>query len=178
MRDASLGQIAATFASLSVVAIGGANAVMPEIHRQVVDGLGWMDGQTFARLFAIAQAAPGPNVMIVSLIGWNLAGFAGLVVATAAMLLPSGILAFTAGRVFTRAAGTVWLATVKAGLVPISIGLIAASGLVMARAAADDRLAILLTAGATLYTVQSNRNPLWVLSAGSLISVAVLWVGP
>ncbi|HXM71201.1 MAG TPA: chromate transporter, partial [Thermoanaerobaculia bacterium] len=88
----SLWQIAATFASLSLVAIGGANAIMPDIHHRIVDVLGWMNDTTFANLFAIAQTAPGPNVLIVSLIGWHVAGLAGLAVATLAMILPSSLL--------------------------------------------------------------------------------------
>ena len=82
MKGHLLGQIAITFATLSLLAVGGANAVVPDMHRQVVETLGWMDNATFANLFAIAQAAPGPNVLVVSLIGWHVAGFAGLLVAT------------------------------------------------------------------------------------------------
>ena len=65
-----------------VLQFGGTNAVVLEMHRQAVDVLHWMDAPTFANLFALAQLAPGPNVMIVSLIGWQVAGLAGLLVAT------------------------------------------------------------------------------------------------
>lgn len=93
----SLRALATTFAALSLVSIGGPTATLPEIHRQVVSVLGWMDDQTFAHLFAISQIAPGPNILVVSLIGWQVAGFAGLMVATLASLAPSSLLAFGAG---------------------------------------------------------------------------------
>src|SRR5438270_555509 len=68
---------------LSLLAFGGANAIVPELHRQVVDVMGAMTDADFTNLFALAQTAPGPNVMILSLVGWRLAGAAGLAVATA-----------------------------------------------------------------------------------------------
>ena len=67
-------RIAHVFGILSLVSIGGANAVLPEIRRQVVDVQGWMNDASFANLFAISHAAPGPNIIMVSLIGWQLAG--------------------------------------------------------------------------------------------------------
>jgi chromate transporter len=95
-------QIARVFAVLSLISIGGANAVLPEIRRQVVDVQGWMNDATFANLFAISNAAPGPNIILVSLIGWQLAGLTGLLVATLAIMIPSCSLAFLAGRAVNR----------------------------------------------------------------------------
>ncbi len=171
MKGALLPQIALTFATLSLVAVGGANAVVPDIHRQVVDTLGWMDNGTFANLFAIAQAAPGPNVLVVSLIGWHMAGFAGLMVATIAMILPSSLLAFTAGRLLDRLSGARWVVMVKAGLVPLAIGLILASGVIMAQTSYRGWLTVLATAATTVFVLLSERNPLWALSGGALLGL-------
>ena len=77
-----LRQLGTTFVWLSLLQFGGTNTVVPEMHRQAVDVYHWMDSQTFANLFALAQLAPGPNVMIVSLVGWQVAGLAGLTVTT------------------------------------------------------------------------------------------------
>ena len=77
-----LWEIAWRFSSLSLLAIGGINALLPEIHRVVVDVEGWMTSAEFADLFALAQIAPGPNAMVVSLIGWKAAGVLGAFVAT------------------------------------------------------------------------------------------------
>lgn len=170
-------QLALTFAMISLIAVGGINATIPEVHRRIVDVLGWMNDATFANLFAIAQAAPGPNVMIVSLIGWHVAGFPGLVVATLAMLIPSSLLAFAAGRLTNRLAGSHWIAVMKAGLVPVAIGLILASGLVMAQAAHRNWLTALITAGTAAFVFTTERNPLWALATGAALSLLGLWCG-
>jgi chromate transporter len=172
MNSSLLWQIAATFGGLSLVAIGGANAVVPEIHRQVVTTLAWMSDATFAHLFAIAQVAPGPNILVVSLIGWHLAGALGLVIATLAMIVPSCCLAFGVGRLVSRGGPASWLRIVQDGLIPIAVGLILASGWVMARAAASSRLAVAITIGTSIFVVASGRTPLWALFAGTIISVA------
>ena len=94
--------LALQFAGLSLVAFGGANAVIPEIHRQAVDVHHWMTDQDFASLFAIAQAAPGPNFLVSTLVGWKAAGLLGALVATAAMCAPSCLLTFWVAKVWDR----------------------------------------------------------------------------
>ena len=88
----TLGQLALVYAQLSLLAFGGANAILPEMQRQVVDVHHWMTAREFASLFALAQAAPGPNMMVVSLVGWRVAGVWGALVTTGAVLFPSSIL--------------------------------------------------------------------------------------
>jgi chromate transporter len=117
--------LALIFAQLSLVAFGGGNTTLPEMHRQVVDVHHWMTGADFAALYALAQAAPGPNLMVVPLIGWQVAGFAGLLVTTLAIFGPSSILAVLALRLWRRFKDKPWRAAVQAGLVPISVGLVA-----------------------------------------------------
>ena len=162
-----LGSLAATFALLSLVSIGGANATLPEIHRQVVALHGWMTDETFAHLFAIAQIAPGPNILVVSLIGWHLAGLGGLAVATMAILVPSSTLAFVSGRVLTRWEGARPVRVIKAGLVPIAVGLILASGLVTARSSDHAALAWAITGVSAVLFAFTRRNPLWLLAGGA-----------
>lgn len=169
--------LATTFALLSLVSIGGANATLPEIHRQVVALRGWMDDETFARLFAISQIAPGPNILVVSLIGWHLAGLAGLAVATLAILVPSSALAFAAGRALRRWENAGVVRVVKAGLVPIAVGLIAASGLVTARSSDHTPLAWTLTGAAALGFALTRVNPLWILAGGALVGVVAALLG-
>jgi hypothetical protein len=88
-QTGALTALAMQFAGLSLLAVGGANAVVPEIHRQAVDVAHWMNDREFADLFAIAQVSPGPNVIIVTLIGYRVAGVLGAAVATLAMCTPS-----------------------------------------------------------------------------------------
>ena len=86
--DSELGRITLHFATLSLLAIGGVNSVLPAIHRQAVDVGGWLTGRQFAELFALAQITPGPNTLIVTLVGFHVAGPAGAVLATAAIVGP------------------------------------------------------------------------------------------
>ena len=72
--------LAVQFALMSLLALGGANAVVPEMHRQAVELRGWMSDHEFTDMFAMSQAAPGPNVMLVTLIGYHVAGLAGAMV--------------------------------------------------------------------------------------------------
>jgi chromate transporter len=159
-------QLARVFAILSLVSIGGANAVLPEIRRQVVDVQGWMSDATFANLFAISHAAPGPNIILVSLIGWQLAGLAGLMVATAAIMIPSCTLAFLAGRAVTRWSDRRWIRLLKEALVPVALGLILASGISMMRTADHDALTIAISLATAAFVVFTSRNPLWAIAAG------------
>jgi chromate transporter len=177
MSGRLLWQIAATFASLSLVSIGGANAVVPEIHRQIVERQGWMNDATFTSLFAISQAAPGPNVLLVSLIGWHMAGFAGLMIATVAMVLPSSLLAFLAGRFVSQWHKTRWIKIAKAGLEPIALGLILASGVVMARAAEYHALSALITIATAAFVVFSRRNPLSALAVATVVGIIAARTG-
>jgi chromate transporter len=160
-----LQQLAATFAWLSLLQFGGTNAVVPEMHRQAVDVYHWMDARTFANLFALAQLAPGPNVMIVSLIGWRVAGLAGLLTTTLATLLPPCLLAFGASKLMLRAGQSKWLLIFKDGLVPVAIGMILASGAVMVESSNPNLLGIAITVGSTLFVAFTEFNLLWALVA-------------
>src|ERR1700738_3306013 len=91
-------ELVVMLAPLSLVAVGGANSVLPDIHRQVVVAHGWMTEAEFAGAFTLAQTVPGPNILVVSLIGWHVAGLAGAVVALVAMCGPSSLLALIVAR--------------------------------------------------------------------------------
>ncbi len=169
--------IASVFVGLSVVSIGGANAVLPDIRRQVVDAHGWMDNGTFANLFAISNAAPGPNVIMVSLIGWHLAGLSGLIVATLAILVPSSLIAFWVGRMVERWSDNHWVSVAKQGLVPIAVGLILASGVTMMKAADHNALLVAISLSAAAFMAFSGRNPLWGLAVGTIVNILAVQLG-
>lgn len=170
-------QIARLFAVLSLVSIGGANAVLPEIRRQVVDVHGWMNDAAFGNVFAISHAAPGPNIIMVSLIGWQLAGIAGLLVATLAIMIPSCTLAFIVARLLARRPDARWATLLKKGLIPVALGLILASGVSMMRTADHNVLTFAISLATAAFVVVSKRNPLWALAAGTCVSVAALHLG-
>ena len=164
--------LAWTFGLMSLFAVGGANSAIPEIHRIVVDVRHWMSDQQFSDVFAISQLSPGPNVLIVTLIGYHVAGVAGAVSATFAMCGPSAVLAYIVGRAFTRSRHARWPALVQAALVPISIGLMAASGLILALTADTSWVAALITGIAALLAFTTRLNPLWLLVAGAALGFA------
>src|SRR5947209_3112042 len=123
------------FAVLSLFAIGGGGSAVPEMQRQTVEIAQSLTDRQFSELFAIAQALPGPNIMFVALLGHFIAGVPGAAVATVAMCGPSCFLAYAVSRVFDRFRTARWRIAIQAGLVPVTIGLIAASALIIARAA-------------------------------------------
>jgi chromate transporter len=143
------------------------------MHRQVVDVHHWMTSADFAALYALAQAAPGPNLMVVPLIGWQVAGLAGMLVTTFAIFGPSSIVTVIALRLWTRFKDKPWRAAVQAGLVPISIGLVAASAAIIARAVDHEWIFVAITAASAGVLLRFPVHPLWILALGA----AVGWTG-
>ena len=173
MSDLSrLPSLGAQFALLSLLSVGGTNAVAPEMHRQMVVVSHWMSDRDFATLFAVAQAAPGPNLIIAPVIGWRVAGGWGAVVATLAMCIPSSILAYVVAGLWRRIHDRPWRVWVQAGIAPVVVGLIGASGFLLAKGAdADWRGAVVTAASATLIW-RTKLNPLWMLGCAAILGVA------
>ena len=164
--------IAVRFGVLSLLAMGGVTSVLPEVHRVVVDVHGWLTDAEFTRMFALAQANPGPNMLIVALIGWRVAGLPGALTATAAMCVPSCTLAYLVERVWQRFSGTPGRRAVEAGLAPITIGLIIATGWLVARGAPGAGwVAYAVTAAAAAIVVFTRVNPVWPLVAGGALGL-------
>lgn len=167
MNDNPLWSLFSLFVVLSLFSVGGANAAIPEIHRVAVDVMGWMSNSQFADMFAIAQMSPGPNVIIVALIGFHVAGLAGAGVAISAMCGPTCVLAYVVSRTWDRFKGARWRLALQAGLVPVSLGLIGASAFVLARAADHNVFAFLITAATVAVALATRLNPLWVFLGGA-----------
>ena len=169
-----LAELARTFALMSLVSIGGINALLPEIHRQVVDSHGWMTDAAFSNAFAIANASPGPNVILISLIGWQVAGLPGLLVATLAIMIPSCTLAFAVSRGITRFSRSPIVALLRDALVPVALGLMLASGVSMMRTVDKDVLTVAISLATAVFVYATKRNPLWALSVAALVNIAAL----
>lgn len=168
-------QLLLTFSILSLVAVGGANAVLPEMHRQLVEIHGWLDDATFSQLYALAQAAPGPNILVASVMGWRIAGAAGMAVATFGMLVPSAMLAWGMAGLTHRLRGARWLKPAQGGLIPVAIGLILAAGITMAQAAhGHGVMPLVVVAISTVFVWRTDYNPLWMLAGGGALGAAFL----
>ena len=161
-----------TFALMSLFAVGGASAAIPEMHRIAVDVQHWMTDRQFADLYAISQLSPGPNVLIVTLIGYSVAGIAGAMAATLAMCVPTAVLAYCVSGLLGRSRQSRWPAIIQAALVPLSIGLMGASSLVLAQSSDRSLAAALVTAGAAVLAFGTRLSPLWLLLAGGILGFA------
>lgn len=164
--------LAVIFTQLSLLAFGGGNTILPEMQRQVVEVHRWMSAQEFSALFALAQAAPGPNMMVVPLVGWHVAGLPGLLVSALAKFGPSSVLTGVVVGLWRRFRERPWRRAAQAGLVPLTVGLVAASALLIGGITAYSLglLGILaVVAGLSLLT---RLHPLWLLAAGAMAGLA------
>lgn len=157
-----------------MLAVGGAMAVIPAIHAETVLHLHWLDDRTFTELMAISQLSPGPNVMLIPLIGWHVAGWGGALIALLAFLAPAGILAFFAGRLLRRHGEHPWLVFLRASLRPISAGLLIAAGIILVKTAAFAPIGTIITVvSATLAFARPRVNPLWWLGVAASVGIVL-----
>ena len=166
--------LAAFFATTSLFAIGGANSAVPEIHRFAVDVQHWLTDQQFSETFALAQLTPGPNIIIVTLIGYHVAGVLGGLVTTLAMTGPTCIFAYFVGRTSDRYKGAAWHSAVSRGLVPVTLGLLASSAAVIATTSEYSWLAVAITAGTAILAFFVRVHPLWAFGAAAALGFAGL----
>jgi chromate transporter len=162
------------FAVLSLFAIGGGNSAVPEMHRFSVDVQHWLSDRQFADTFALAQLTPGPNLIIVALIGYHVAGVIGAVVAMLAMCGPSGLFAYFVGRASDRFKGAFWHGAVSRGLIPVTLGLTAASAIVVATTSDYSWLAAGITLGTALIAYFMRVHPLWAFAVAALLGLTGL----
>jgi chromate transporter len=162
-------ELALQFLTLSLLSIGGANAIIPEMHLRAVDIEHWMTDADFSQMFALSQAAPGPNVLIVALIGWKVAGVAGAVVSMLAMCGPSSIVTYQVARAWDRFRQAPLRIAIERGLAPVTVGLILSSGYVLTRATDHDWPAYALTAATLVLAMTGRVHPLWMLAVAAVL---------
>jgi chromate transporter len=166
--------LAGFFAVLSLFAIGGGNSAVPEMHRYSVDVQHWLNDRQFADSFALAQLTPGPNLIIVALIGYHVAGVLGGVVALLAMCGPTSLFAYYVGHASERFKGASWHAALTRGLVPVTLGLTASSAIVIATTADYGWTAAAVTAGTALTAYFVRVHPLWAFAVAALLGLCGL----
>ncbi|MDR0775709.1 MAG: chromate transporter [Azonexus sp.] len=162
------------FAILSFVAFGGATALLPEMHRLVVDQHHWLDAATFTHLYAIAQAAPGPNVLVVTLIGWQIAGLAGALAATLAMCLPMSVLIYLLIDHWERFSGRRWQRAISLGVAPLAVGLIFSGATLITQSVGLSGAAFGVLAVTAVAAVRTRWHPLWFIAAGAILGASGL----
>lgn len=168
---ATLISLALIFTQLSVLAFGGGNTILPEMERQVVDIHHWMTSADFSALFALGQAAPGPNLMVVTLVGWHVAGWQGMLVTSIAKFGPSSLITVGVLHLWERFKDRPWRRIVQAGLMPMTAGLVTASAALIAHASATNWLLAGITATVAVLALRTKVHPLWWLAGGSLVGL-------
>ena len=169
------------FLLVSLLAVGGLNSVIPDIQRYVVEQ-GWLTARQFGEIYALSQATPGPNVMILTMLGTIVAGWAGAIAATAGLFLPGTVVTLATIYWQARNPERPFLAAIRRGMAPIAIGLTASTGWVMfsalfphwdlASLAAEWPAAVV--ALVTAWICSATRwNPLWLMAAGAVVGMVV-----
>ena len=166
--------LAGFFGVLSLFAIGGGNSAVPEMYRFAVDVEHWLSDQQFADSFALAQLTPGPNIIIVTLIGYHVAGIVGALVTTLAMCGPPAAFAFFVGGASERFKGKAWHGVLSRALVPVMIGLTAASAAVVIATTGYSWISLAITFGTALTMYFVRVHPLWMFAAGAVIGMSGL----
>ena len=166
--------LAIVFTQLSLLAFGGGNAILPEMQHQVVTVHHWMTAEQFSSLFAMAQAAPGPNMMIVPLVGWHVAGTAGLLVTSLAKFGPSSIITIYALRFWQRFKAHPLRARFEKALKPITVGLVLVSAWLIADASAQNLLLVIIVIVTAILGMFKKVHPLWVMALGAGLGMCLL----
>ena len=166
--------LAMVFTQLSIVAFGGGNAILPEMQHQVVTVHQWMTAEQFSSLFAMAQAAPGPNMMIVPLVGWHVAGPAGLLATSIAKFGPSSVLTIYALKFWQRFKDHPFRSRFEQALKPITVGLVLVSAWMIAHASAQNTILVMIVILTTLLGLFKKIHPLWVMLLGAGLGIVLL----
>ena len=180
------------FSTLSLLAVGGAITTAPDMQRYLVVNHGWLIDEQFTSSIALAQAAPGPNILFVPLLGWNIGlnaagglasgwhglayGLAGAMITFMGIMLPSSVLTFTAARWGQRNRDLRAVRAFKQGMAPIVVALLMATGWILAtnhKTDTDHRTLWLVAAVSTVIVWKTRIHLLWLLAAGAIAG----WMG-
>jgi chromate transporter len=170
----ALGLLLINLVLISFVTVGGLFSVIPELHRIIVEKHGWLSEQQFVDLFAIAQAAPGPNMLFVTLVGWQMAGWTGALLATLATVGPTCVLTYFMTRVWDRFKDAPLRVAIQTGLIPVTIGLIGATAYLIAKAVDISWVAVALTGATAAFAYFTRFNPLWALMIAAAVGFSGL----
>lgn len=164
------------FLMLSLLAVGGAITTAPDMQRYLVGERRWLGDGDFSASVALAQAAPGPNVLFVAVLGYNVGGLAGVLATTAGTLVPSTVLALRASRWNTQHARSLVVRSLHAGLAPITIGLLLATGWILFEPTAGDWRAAVLALATIALMLRTRVATLVPIACGALAG-GLGWVG-
>ena len=169
---------------LSLLSIGGGITTAPDMHRYLVDDKGWLTDPQFTASISLAQAAPGPNILFVALMGWNVGinaggtatALLGVLITMVGILLPSTVLTYAASQWGHRNRNLRSVRAFKQGMAPIVVALLLATGWILAGADKDvagNWPLWLISIAAAILVWRTKIHLLWLLGAGALLG----WFG-
>ena len=169
LSAADWGGLFAQFLLLSLLSIGGAISTVPEMHRYLVDQHHWLSNEQFSAMVAIAQAAPGPNLLFVAVLGWGVAGFFGMCVTMAGILIPSTTLTLAAARWGEARRHTRGVQAFVMGMAPLSVGLVLSTGVILGKPAYANPWLFATMVATVAICVRTKVSPSWLIAAGGLV---------
>lgn len=164
-----LAQLVLTALGLSLLAVGGAVAIIPEVYRIAVETREWLTPERFAELYAISQAAPGPNAMLIGLMGWALTGWIGGLLTMLAFVGPTSVIAVLAFRRWAAWLAPTRQAAIRAALLPVSVGLVASAGVLISLSLGAGALVVGVVAAAAVLHGTTSAHPLLLLLGGAVV---------
>ncbi len=164
--------MALLYVTLSLLCVGGTIPLIPDMHRFFVDSRGLMTTSEFAGYIALAQAAPGPNILYVALFGYHVAGIAGALTTLGAISLGPFVLVVFTTKFFTRLQANPWREIVLRGLAPVTVGLMLAGCTLLTKGFVDVRAWLIAAVALACFFVFRKRHPLWFIAAGGLLGIA------
>ena len=171
-----LRDIAGVFAYLSLLTVGGGMAAFPELKTLSVDTYHWITFPELLHFYSLGQLAPGPNMMMVASIGAFVAGLPGAAVALVAFFLPTGILTFVVGRLWTHLATWRWRPAIQVGLGSVAVGLVLAGAIIMGRGALTEVLYVALAVVVFFLLLKTKINPAYPIVASGLVGLLAHWI--
>ncbi len=162
------------FLLLGCIAVGGVSTVMPDMHRYVVDELQLVSSREFADLYALAQAAPGPNALWVTILGLHAAGGLGAIATTVGVLIPATTFSYVASLLQAKHADSPLALAFRRGLAPVALGFMLASCWLLLRAVGHDWRSYAVAFAAVGVATKTDVNPLWLLAIGAVLGIAGL----
>ena len=167
--------LARVFAYVSLLTVGGGMAAFPELKTLTVDVHQWLTLPQLIHLYSVGQLAPGPKMMMVVSIGQWVAGLAGAVVVLIAFFGPTSLITLIVGRIWDRLAQWSWRTAIQKGLAPVSIGLLLAGSLTMAKGAVTDWITTAIALGALVILLVRSVSPAVVVLGGAIVGALVFF---
>jgi chromate transporter len=172
---ATLLGLASSFALFSILAVGGGVAVLPEMQALMAERYG-ISGESFVHIYGIGQLAPGPNMLMVLVLGYRIAGFGGALTVLVAFFTPALILSLVGGRLWDRVGETPWRRAVQNALEPVSLGLMISGLYAIAREALNGPVSFGLCAVTLALLVATRINPVLIVLAASATGVVLMTI--